>query len=302
MVRYPAAIGFYPGNKIDLKRAIEESFLHEYGPKRLPPIKESKLVSKFTAGISPHAGYIFSGPIAANLYYEMSQVTVPKTVILMGPSHYFPSNIVAVTRETPWLTPLGEVNVNISIVDKLLSENDLIIDEPAAHTHEHSLEVQLPFLQYIYKDSFDIVPLVFGSLTLDEIISIGDTLYKIIATNPDSFSVIISSDFTHYGSGYGFTPAGSSVEKAIKWMYSMDKKAIDYITSLDYESFYNFVSNNNMTICGYVPITAALYMLRKLDVSRGKLLKYATSWDTAPDYRSSSHIVGYAAIFFKRMT
>ena len=301
MVRYPAAIGFYPGNKNDLIKAIEESFMHVHGPGKLPHINLQETSPKFAAGISPHAGYAFSGPIAANLYYAFSQVSRPSKVFLLGPSHYFPSNIVAVTRETPWLTPLGEINVDINIVDELISNGDTIVDEPAAHVHEHSLEVQLPFLQYLYKNTFEIIPLVFGTLSLDDIVSVGDVIYNIVKKiDMASLTIIVSSDFTHYGSGYGYTPAGNSVEKALKWMYSMDGNAIDLITSLDFEAFYDFVNKNRMTICGYVPITVLLYVLRKLGFSRGKLLKYATSWDTAPEYRSSSHIVGYAAIFFQK--
>jgi len=296
MVRYPVAIGFYPGNKIDLKKSIEASFLHKYGPGKLPE-KDKEIKSQIAIGISPHAGYQFSGPIAANLYFSLSQINKPKTVILLGPSHYFLSDIVAIMKDEPWLTPFGEIKINNDIANKLIEDCDLIIEEPAAHAHEHSLEVQLPFLQYLYGNTFNIVPLVFGHLNLRSLESIGDTIARVISeNNVNDFLIVVSSDFTHYGSGYGYTPVGSLPEKGLKWMYEMDNKAIKKIVNLDYRGFYEFVTKNNMTICGYVPITTGIIIAKQLGLGNAKLLKYATSWDTAPEYRSGSHIVGYASI------
>jgi len=299
MVRTPVAIGFYPGNRGTLLEEIKTCFLHEYGPKKLPSEDKIK-VKKIFGGVAPHAGYIFSGPIAANLYYKIATEIPRGTIILLGPSHMYPINGAATVRNEPWATPLGEVKINDEVVMKLLSSSDNIFENKYAHKNEHSLEVQLPFLQFIYGNDFKIVPIAIGGHDFDILQDIGYTISDIIKDIKDDILIIASSDFTHYGVGYGYAPVGSGpISKILEWMYEKDKQAINHILNLDERGFLNFVEENQMTICGYAPITVQIIIAKRFNIKKPHLLKYATSWDTNQTYRSSSQIVGYAAISFE---
>ncbi|MGQ4915049.1 MAG: AmmeMemoRadiSam system protein B [Candidatus Asgardarchaeia archaeon] len=298
MVRYPAAIGFYPADRDNLIKEIEKCFLHPYGPGQLPTDKKQNQKIVF-GGISPHAGYIFSGPVAAHLYYALASQKPPKTVILLGPSHMYPVDGAAIARGEDWATPLGVIKIDDMLVLEILNSIDNIMENNYAHKNEHSLEVQLPFLQYIYGNEFKIVPIAIGSHNLDALTEIGSGIADVIKEKLDDVIVITSSDFTHYGAGYGYAPAGSGpVSKILDWMYTHDQEAIEYIIKLDEKGFFNYVKEHDMTICGFAPITSLIVIAKQLGISNATLLKYATSWDTNEAYRSSSQIVGYAAISF----
>ena len=299
MVRYPAAIGFYPGDKNELINLIKWLFSHPYGPGKEPKVEAHGKKELFGV-ISPHAGYIFSGPIAAHSFYKLAEDGLRKRVILFGPSHGYPVPGAAVAdKKEKWMVPLGDVNVDADFITALLKEkNDAIMESGLVHVHEHSLEVQLPFLQYLFKDKFSIVPVLFGSVSFSTIQRISRTFVDVLKSFDLSDTIfVISSDFTHYGSGYGYAPAGTRpVSNVLKWMYNHDGEAIKQITNLDAEAFFDYVTKNHMTICGYVGITTAILIAKEFNIQGGKLLKYATSWDTNEDYRSEDHIVGYASI------
>jgi len=303
MVRYPAAIGFYPGNKDELISMIKWAFTHSYGPGNEPKVEYPGKKELFGV-ISPHAGYIFSGPIAAHSFNKLAEDGPRRRIILFGPSHGYPVPGAAVAeKDEKWMTPLGDVSLDTEFITTLLAEkNDAIMESRLAHSHEHSIEVQLPFLQYLFKDNFSIVPVIFGSISYSTIQRIAETFVDVMKSFDlsDTFFVV-SSDFTHYGSGYGYAPAGTGpVSKVLKWMYDHDGEAIKRIIEMNSESFFKYVTENHMTICGYVGITTALVIAKKFNMTKGTLLKYATSWDTNEDYRSEAHIVGYASIALGR--
>jgi len=267
MKRYPAVAGqFYPGFKDDLTKQIERCFLHELGPGELPP--DEKDNEKVFGGVVPHAGYVYSGPIAAHFYYELSKHKKPDTFIILGPNHRGVGTGVAITIED-FLTPLAMVKTDIEMA-KILSR-DIIDIDILAHKYEHSIEVQLPFLQYIFSDiKIVAISMMYQDYNLS--MEVGKIIKEEISDK--NVVVIASSDFSHY------------VPK--KMAYKNDLKSVEYILKNDSRSFFDSIHKYNVSACGIGPITA---MMNAVD-REGKLLKYATSGDIMP----SKDVVGYASI------
>ncbi|MFQ5975531.1 MAG: MEMO1 family protein [Candidatus Hydrothermarchaeales archaeon] len=277
MVRSPSVAGqFYRSEPEGLKNQVESMFLHDLGPGKLPD-KGGEGERDIVACVVPHAGYMYSGPAAAHVYFELAKQKKPETIIILGPNHHGYGSPIATTKE-PWTTPLGTVNVDEDVADSLWKGCDIVDLDELAHRYEHSLEVQIPFLQYIYGD-FKFVPIILGIQDLKVAVEIASCLSKI----QKDILVIASSDFTHY-------------ESSIKAKHK-DEKAIEAILNLDEEKFINTVYNLNISICGYGPIAVAISVAKKLDATKTKLLKYMTSGDITGD---QSQVVAYAGIVFQR--
>lgn len=265
-MRNPSAIGFYPGNKKEL-----ETFV-----KKLLNQKVEKIEA--IAAIVPHAGYIYSGKTAGKVYSSIS--TDNKKFLIVCPNHTGFGNKIALSTQN-WLTPLGEVKINKEFVDKIpVDEN--------AHLYEHSLEVQLPFLQVLFKN-FELIPLCLSHLEFNEL----KNLSKILARK-DIF-YIASSDFTHFGPNYGYLPFNFSPERNVEKVKEIDMKVIELIEKLQARKFYEFVEKENLTICGFVPITLILLIAKKLGAKKGKLIDYSTSFEVSRDL----NFVSYAGILIK---
>ena len=261
-MREAIAVGFYPENKNELEKMVRNFIVKS----RKKPI----------GAIVPHAGYIYSGSVAGAVF---SQKTDKKNFILLGPNHTGNGLPISVSDED-WSTPLGVVKINHEFVNKLKN----FIDKDA-HVYEHSLEVQLPFLQIIYGSAFSIVPIAFQHIEYDLLKQFAD---KIIDKN--SF-YIASSDFTHFGPNYGYEPVS---EHAVDWVKKTDEKLIELICKLKAEEFYNTVIENNYTVCGYIPITLLMIIMKKIG-AKGNLINYKTSYDVFPN----NSFVGYAGIVFE---
>jgi hypothetical protein len=273
-IREPAVAGaFYPAQPESLKQMIENSFTHERGPGRLPG-KKSKH-RKITAVVCPHAGYQFSGPCASHSYLELAEQKSPDTVIILGPNHTGWGTPVSIYGEGAWRTPLGLVDVDEQLAREIFTESNIIDYDVTAHRREHSIEVQLPFLQFIY-DEFKIVPICMGYQDLKTSIEIGEAVYRAIK---DLNAIILaSSDLTHQ----------ESQESA----NLKDHLVIDAIEAMDEERLHKIVKENRVTTCGYGPVTSAIVASKKLHALKAKLLTYYTSGDIIGDYRN---VVGYAA-------
>lgn len=266
-MRIPAAIGFYPGEKEQLKKMLEK-FID----------KDAKKYEAIAA-IVPHAGYIYSGKVAGATY---SAIKTNKNVFaIFCPNHTGLGSKISLSQDT-WLTPLGEVKT--FNFEKAKKSKIIKIDE-LAHKYEHSLEVQLPFLQYIFKD-FSILPLCVSSLSIKDIKAIAKEILD------EKFFYIASSDFTHYGPMYGYDIYEGGIEEKLNKVKEMDMKAIDFILKLQPEKFYNFVIDNDLTICGFIPITLLLFIAKELGAKEGKLISYATSYEVS----KNSSFVTYAGI------
>jgi AmmeMemoRadiSam system protein B len=280
-VRRPCQAGaFYEGNAESLKRQIKECFLSNLGPRKIPEVAV-KGPRRVVGLVCPHAGYMYSGPVAAHSYYELAVDGKPDVVFLFGPNHTGMGSGLAVMKEGFWRTPLGDVEIDEQAAERLVREAKIIDVDDSAHSYEHSIEVQLPFLQYLYGNGFKIVPVCFLMQDLSSVKEVGEATAKIAA---DMNAVVIaSSDMTHY-------ETQQSAERK-------DRKALAAVEALDADRFYSTVETNRVTACGYGPIAALMTAAKTLGVKEAKLLCYRTSGDVTGDYSS---VVGYAAVCFKK--
>jgi len=280
-IRLPAVSGqFYKSNAVELEKQIKECFLSKFGPGSLPGKERKK---QAIGAIAPHAGYQFSGPGAAWVYKEIAESAMPDTYVLLGLSHMgLPSCI----SQMDWKTPLG-IAKNDSEFGKALAGNFGIPANEDAHSKEHSIEVQLPFLQFVCPKA-RIAPIIVSHDV--DYREISAAIRKTAAELKRKIVVIASSDFTHYGTVYGYAPFSGDIKKK---MYSLDKGAIDAIKTLDSSKFISYVNEKQATICGQMPIAV---LLEAIDAKKAKLLSYYTSGDIVGDYANA---VGYASIVFE---
>jgi MEMO1 family protein len=280
-VRRPYVAGsFYEGNAEALKTQIRECFLHKFGPKKIPKVDDAG--SRRIVGlICPHAGYEYSGPVAANAYYELALDGKPDTVVILGPNHRGYGSALATANEGFWRTPLGDVEIDGETANKIVHESRIVDVDEFAHLEEHSIEVQLPFLQFLFGSEFKFVPVCFQMQDLTSAVEVGRALVEVLADK--NAVVIASSDMTHYES------QGKAADK--------DTAALKAVEAMDEQRFYSIIEKQNVTACGYGPIAAVITVAKGLNAKEAKLLCYKSSGDITGDYSS---VVGYAAVSFKK--
>jgi AmmeMemoRadiSam system protein B len=304
-VRQPTAIGFYPPDKTALEKSIKAAFADPHGAGKIPEINP-KRANNLVGGVAPHAGYIYSGPIASHLFKASAEDGFPETFILIGAKHRamrFPG--AALMSEGAWQTPLGTCKIDSSLAKKILKQNEsaateCIMDSAEAHMGEHSIEVQLPFLQFLGKDhDFQIVPLVISSSKYSICEKVGQTIAEAVKKSKRDIFIIASTDFTHYGKYYyDYAPVGSGpVDKIIKWVHETDGDLVNKIEQLDGKALLETVVNENRTMCGASAVATTIATATELGATKGTCLKYATSYDVRG---SSEAIVGYASITLNR--
>lgn len=274
-IRTPAVAGmFYPNEKKELKKVIKECFLHNFGPGKIPP---SNIKKKIFGVICPHAGYVYSGPIACNSFYEISS-DLPNLFIIIGPNHWGIGSSVATMIDIKWETPLGEVEVDSEIAEEISKLTDVIEIDNFSHSREHSLEVQIPMLQEI-TTNFKIVPIALINQSKEIAIKVGTAVAKIAQKN--KVMIIGSSDFTHYESN--------------EFAHKQDSALIEPILELDVDRFYDVLHKRDISACGYGAIASTMIACKEIGATKGELLKYATSGDISGD---KSSVVGYGSIIF----
>ena len=263
---------FYEGKKERLIEEIKECFLK--GPGKLPEVKKNG--GKIKGLVVPHAGYMYSGYVAAFAYYEIAQ-DFPDKFIILGPNHHGYGASVAIMSEGTWETPLGEIEI---AEDARKYCRGIIKGDEIAHRYEHSIEVQLPFLQFLSSD-FTFIPICFGWQDWDTVKEAADILKE-----AEDAVFIASSDFSHVNfSGF---PTPDDIDEFVK---KKDMLAIEKILQLDAKGLVEIVEEKNITMCGYGAVATMLEAL-KGRARETKLLKYATSYDIEP----GTYCVGYAAI------
>ncbi len=298
-MRKPTVAGqFYPADPAKLRTAIEHSFREGYG--KLPvPVGEPKEQSSFTGIVAPHAGYPFSGDIASYSYGYLLEKGFPDVVVLLGLHHYPLPEYVFVAEED-FQTPLGIVKNNRELGAKIVKGPRYIRVSERAHAKEHSLEVQLPFLQYLAPKEFDFVPVGFARQDLKTARTVGKHLAKVIkeysASTGKKVAVIASSDFSHVGPSYGYVPIVGTGETIVNWMKQNDGQAMELIANLELEEFYKLKLKKGLTICGYMAIMTLMEMCRERGFRKGEILNYNTSFTRSKNPRG---IVGYGAIGFR---
>ncbi len=231
--------------------------------------------------VCPHAGYMYSGPVAANAYYCLALDGAVDLFVVLGPNHHGVGSGVAIMKSGVWRTPLGDVEVDTEVATEIVSKSGMVDVDDSAHVYEHSLEVQLPFLQYVYGASFKFVPICFLMQDLETCKEVGQALAE--ALKDKNAVIIASTDMTHY------EPQKRAAEK--------DGKAIDAMLKMDEELLYSTIESHNISMCGYGPVIALLTAAKAMGASKVELLRYATSGDVAGD---KSAVVGYAALALTR--
>ncbi|QKQ99725.1 AmmeMemoRadiSam system protein B [Metallosphaera tengchongensis] len=280
MIRRPAVAGsFYEDDPLKLRERIKWSFLHPVGPGKIPQLGSRSGPRENPIFIVPHAGYIYSGPVAAHSYYYLVSEGKPDLVIILGPNHTGYGSEVSIWPEGDWETPLGSARVQRSLVKELVSLSEVVDIDEKAHLYEHSIEVQLPFMQYFF--DLNILPITILMQTPEIASFVAEGIWRFIKAHPDMDIVVLaSSDLNHYD------PHEQTLEK--------DQLVINQIVDLNYKELYRVVEEDDVTVCGYAPIMASLILSKKMG-KKPHILKHATSGDTSGD---KSSVVGYLAVRF----
>ncbi|MCS7250188.1 MAG: AmmeMemoRadiSam system protein B [candidate division WOR-3 bacterium] len=273
MIRKPFVSGqFYPSDKIELEKDIKEYL----NLAKIPEIKD-----KIIGIISPHAGYVYSGKVAAHSYKIIKDLEI-NTIILLGPSHHASFQGFALYEKGSWQTPLGEVPIDEEIAKELKSRCAYIKDLKEAHNYEHSLEVQIPFLQVIYKD-FKIVPIMVLFPTYEECESLAKAISEVIQTSKKKIIFLISSDLYH---GYSY-----------KECVETDKRTLSYIEKLEPKTFYQGLLKEEISACGGFPILIGILIAKNLSPkAKAVVLNYTNSNDVIG--AKTGYCVGYSSVVF----
>ena len=265
-LREPAVAGqFYPASANDLKEMIS-SFVNKTAQKR-----------DCFGCILPHAGYIYSGKVAA---CTISRIKIKNTVVLLGPNHTGRGKTFSIMPQGSWQTPLGSLEIDSLLAGLFLDQSRYLEADSLAHLDEHSLEVELPILQY-FRNDFKIVPLAIKTLDVFALAEVAEELANVVRENnlKDSVTFIASSDMTHYESQ-------ASAEKK-------DALAIEVILDLDEKKLEQIIKKFEISICGFAPLVILIKIAKLLGAKKGQLIKYQTSGDVSGD---KSSVVGYAGI------
>ncbi len=269
MIRQPAVAGrFYPDHPAEAQREVDAHLrAAAASPKH-----------RAIACVVPHAGWLYSGHVAAAVY---ARLELPPRIIILCPRHYPMGQPLAILTEGAWRTPLGDAPVDAELAAAVARACPLLREDAAAHAHEHSLEVQLPFLQRLVPD-FRFVPIALGTDRFQAFEDLGRALAEVVAREQEARREVLlmaSSDMNHYE---------SDAVTRVK-----DRKAIDRVLALDARGLYETVRGEGISMCGYGPTTAMLVAAKQLGATRAELVKYATSGDVSGDF---DRVVGYAGI------
>jgi AmmeMemoRadiSam system protein B len=267
VIRSPIVAGrFYPGSPDGLKRMIEG-------------MVDKKAAKAEAIGlVSPHAGYIYSGAVAAAV---ISRVKFKDTFVILGPDHTGRGKAFSIMSEGTWKTPLGDTEIDSELGKRILTSSSYLEEDHVAHQFEHSIEVQVPFLQY-FKPDVRIVPVVIGHASGKIYKEIGRELAGAIKESKKGVILLASTDMTHY------EPHESARKK--------DSQAIEAILDLDEDELLKRVDKFDISMCGYAPVVSLISAAKELGAKKAELVIYQTSGDTSGDYDS---VVGYAGIIVK---
>lgn len=282
MFRKPVVAGtFYPDNEEDIVRSIEECFLSSFGVGVIPEVNDFDGGSYPINVMVPHAGYFYSGSIASFGYAKIAENGIPDVFIILAPNHTGLGSEVSVFNEGVWETPLGNVEVDEDFADKIISFSDYASADFLAHSEEHSIEVQLPFLQY-FSDDFKIVPIVMGCQSLSVVSDLATAIVSASREVNRSYCLIASTDLSHF----------NDQKKANK----VDGFVLDDIEDMDEFKLLEEVIQYNITMCGYGPVMTTILVSKLTGKESCEILSYGTSGDVTQDYLQ---VVGYASAMFR---
>jgi MEMO1 family protein len=268
MLRMPAVAGrFYPSNPAELTALI----------RKYAVIDSSKPPMPVRACLVPHAGYVYSGHVAGAV---LVRIALPRKIIILGVRHYPRGEPAAILSSGAWRTPLGDARIDEDLAEALKKACPLLREDSVAHSTEHSLEVQLPFLQVLAPD-FTFVPVALGTVQFESLVSVGEAIGRVLEGSKENVLLLTTSDLNHYE---------DDATTRIK-----DRKAIEQLLALNSRGLYDTCRNEEISMCGLGPAVAMITALNALGVKKPELVKYATSADVSGD---SSTVVGYAGMIF----
>jgi MEMO1 family protein len=269
MIRTPAVAGqFYPANPRELS-----SLIHQY-------LDENRKAEKVPvrACLVPHAGYIYSGHVAAAVF---SRIEIPRKILVLGVRHQPRGQPLAMISDGAWSTPLGNVTIDRALGLRLHAACPELQEDEVAHRLEHSLEVEIPFLQ-VLRPEFVFVPIAFGSSDLETLLRIGVGIAEVVEKSEDEVLIVTSSDMNHYEDE-------STTRRK-------DCRAIESMVGLDPRGLFEVCRRERISMCGLAPAIVTLSAMKRLGANGGELVKYATSGDISGEYES---VVGYAGAIFR---
>ena len=268
MLRLPAVAGrFYPSDPAELTALVRK---YAKADRQTAP-------APVRACLVPHAGYIYSGHVTGAVF---RRIAFPKRILILGVRHYPRGEPVAILSSGAWRTPLGDAPIDEALAGALRKACPLLREDPVAHSAEHSLEVQLPFLQVLAPD-FSFVPVAIGTARFENLVTVGEAIARVLETAEEDVLMLTTSDLNHYE---------DDATTRIK-----DHKAIDQLSRLDARGLYDACRNEDISMCGLGPAVAMLSALNALGAKKSDLVKYATSADVSGDRRA---VVGYAGMIF----
>jgi MEMO1 family protein len=268
MLRLPAVAGrFYPSDPAEVTALIRKYTITDPGQ---PPIP-------VRACLVPHAGYVYSGHVAGAVF---ARIALPKKIIVLGVRHYPRGEPAAVLSSGTWRTPLGDARIDETLAEALKKACPLLREDSVAHSTEHSLEVQLPFLQAL-TPNFRFVPVALGTVRFEHLVEVGEGIARVLETSKENVLLLTTSDLNHYE---------NDATTRVK-----DRKAIDQLLALNSRGLYDTCRNEEISMCGLGPATAMLTALNELGAKKAELVKYATSADVSGDRDA---VVGYAGMIF----
>lgn len=268
MLRLPAVAGrFYPSDPAELTALV-----HKYAKadSQAAPVR-------VRACLVPHAGYIFSGHVAGAVF---ARIILPKRILILGVRHYPRGEPAAILSSGAWRTPLGDAPIDEALAGALRKACPLLREDSVAHSAEHSLEVQLPFLQVLVP-GFTFVPVALGTVRFEDLVTVGEALARVLETAKENVLLLTTSDLNHYE---------DDATTRVK-----DHKAIVQLLARDARGLHDVCRNENISMCGLGPAVAMLTALNSLGVKKSELVKYATSADVSGDRDA---VVGYAGMIF----
>ncbi len=272
MERQPIVAGvFYQGNTMALTEQIKTLFNHHEGPGKAPLLKDQPIQQSFGL-ILPHAGYMASGPVAACGLAEAAKKGHPESIVILGPSHTGTGMPVSVWDKGSWVTPFGDVDIDEELASYFLAEYEYASVNYDAHINEHSIEIQLPLLQYVYGREIKILPIAMMDQRKQTAQEIGEVFASM--KNKKKIMFIASTDLNHYES-----------EEITR---QKDEEVISHIRSSNVERLYSSITEHDITMCGFGPVSALL----SSQLGKPRIIKHSTSGVMTGDY---SHVVGYLA-------
>jgi AmmeMemoRadiSam system protein B len=268
MLRLPAVSGrFYPSDPLQLTALV-----HEYT--RLISSPETVPVG---ACLVPHAGYVYSGLVTGAV---LARISIPKKILILGVRHFPRGEQAAILSKGAWRTPLGDAPIDEPLAEALRNACPLLREDSVAHSAEHSLEVQLPFLQVLAPD-FTFVPVALGSVRFEELVRVGEAIGKVLESSKHGVLLLATSDLNHYE---------DDATTRVK-----DHMAIKQLLALQPRGLYDTCRNEKISMCGLGPAVAMLTALNAVGAKKSELVKYATSGDVSGDRAA---VVGYAGMIF----